>query len=115
MRGLDSVRIRGDGRTAEMVTEQVGQRPVRAAPRGESRRAGKIILRDRRPLFLVVLTNVIRGHTVDGGRDLLPIAIVVEVGRRRAGDVSIEHITNEYAEYTLSANHSRFQRWHHRR
>ena len=28
--GLDSVRVRGDGRTAEMVTEQVGQCPARA-------------------------------------------------------------------------------------
>ena len=30
VRGLDSVRVRGDRRTAEMVSEQVGQRPVRA-------------------------------------------------------------------------------------
>jgi hypothetical protein len=66
-----------------MVTEQVGQRPVRAD--GESRRASKVIFRDRCPLFLVVLTHVVRGHAVDDGFDLFPIRIVVEVGRRRAG------------------------------
>ena len=84
VRGLDSVRIRGDGRTAEMVTEQVGQRPIRAAPRGESGRAREIILGDRRPLFLVVLTDIIRGHTTDDGFYLLSIAIIGEGSRRRA-------------------------------
>jgi hypothetical protein len=29
-RGLDSARVRGDGRTAEVVTEQVGECPARA-------------------------------------------------------------------------------------
>ena len=84
VRGLDSVRIRGDGRTAEMVTEQVGQRPIRAAPRGESGRAREIILGDRRPLFLVVLTDIIRGHAADSTLDLLSIRIVDETRRRRA-------------------------------
>ena len=31
-------------------------------------------------------TDVVGGHAVDRGLDLLPIRIVVEVGRRRAGD-----------------------------
>jgi hypothetical protein len=58
-----------------MVTEQVGQHPARAAPRSQTCGTGKIIFRGRRPLFLIVLTHVVRGHAVDGGRDLLPIAI----------------------------------------
>jgi hypothetical protein len=33
-----------------------------------------------------VVAHVVRGHAVDRGRDLLAIAIIVEVGRRRAGD-----------------------------
>jgi len=82
--GLDSARVRCHRRTAEMVSEQVGQRPVRAAPRGESRRAREIIFRDRRPLFLVVLTNIIRGHAADSTLDLLSIRIVDETRRRRA-------------------------------
>jgi hypothetical protein len=81
--GLDSARVRRNRRTAEVVSEQVGQRPVRAD--GESGRAREVILGDRCPLFLVVLTNIIRGHAVDDGFDLFPIRIVVEVGRRRAG------------------------------
>ena len=82
MRGLDSVRIRGDGRTAEMVTEQEGQCPVRAD--GETRRAREVIFGDRRPLFLVMLTDIIRGHTTDDGFYLLSIAIIGEGSRRRA-------------------------------
>ena len=82
VRVLDSVRIRGDGRTAEMVTEQVGQRPIRAD--GETRRAREVIFGDRRPLFLVMLTDIIRGHTTDDGFYLLSIAIIGEGSRRRA-------------------------------
>ena len=41
--GLDSARVRGDRRTAEMVSEQKTQRPVRAD--GESRRAREIVKR----------------------------------------------------------------------
>jgi hypothetical protein len=52
--GLDSARVGRDRRTAEVVTEQVGQRPIRAD--GESGRTREIIFRDRRPLFLVILT-----------------------------------------------------------
>lgn len=40
LRGLDSVRVRGDGGTAEMVGEQEGQSPIRAD--GNSRRAREI-------------------------------------------------------------------------
>ena len=44
--GLDSAGIGGDTAAAEVVTEQVGQRPVRAD--GETRRAREVILGDNR-------------------------------------------------------------------
>ena len=83
LRGLDSVRVRGDGRTAEMVTEQVGQSPARTD--GDSGRTREIILRDRCPLHFIVLTHVVRGHTIDGGLDLLAVCVIDETRRRRAG------------------------------
>jgi len=45
-RSLDSAGIGGDTAAAEVVTEQVGQRPVRAD--GETRRAREVILGDNR-------------------------------------------------------------------
>ena len=67
-----------------MVTEQEGQSPICAD--GDPGRAREVILGDRCPLFLVVLTDIIRGHTADNGFYLLSIRIVVETRRRRAGD-----------------------------
>lgn len=64
-----------------MVTEQVGERSARAD--GETRSAREIIFRDRRPLFLVVLTHVVRGHTADNTLDLLAIAIIDKTRGRR--------------------------------
>jgi hypothetical protein len=72
--GLDSVRVRGDGRTADVVTEQVGQRPVRAD--GETRRAREIIFRDNGVLHFIVIAHEVRGHAVDGGFGLFSIAII---------------------------------------
>ena len=66
-----------------MISEQVGQGPIRAD--GDSGRACKIIFGDRCPLFLVVLSDVVGGHAANDGFDLFPVRIVVEVGRRRAG------------------------------
>ena len=89
--GLGSIGIGRDRRTAEVVAEQEAQCPARAAPRGEARGTGKIIFRDCCTFFLVpqgddiVIADVVRGHTVDSGLDLLSIRIVVEAGRRRAG------------------------------
>jgi hypothetical protein len=65
-----------------MVAEQEGQRPVRAD--GETRCAREIIFGDRCPLFLVVLTNIIRGHTIDDGFYLLSIRIIDKTRGRRA-------------------------------
>ena len=86
-----------------MVTEQVGQRPVRAD--GETRRAREIVFGDRRPLFLVVLTdpstrlrvNSIRGHTTDNGFDLFSIRIVDKTrgGRTRDRNESILRVIRE--------------------
>jgi hypothetical protein len=68
-----------------MVTEQVGQRPARAD--GETRRASpstelrvnSIIFRDDVVLHFVVLTNVNSRDLVDGGFDLLAVAIICRV------------------------------------
>jgi len=67
-----------------MVTEQVGQCPVRAD--SETRCTGEIVFRDRRPLFLVVLTNIVRGHTADNGFDLLSIRVIDKTRGRRTRD-----------------------------
>ena len=67
-----------------MVAEQVGQRPVRAD--GETRRAREVIFRNRRPLFLVLLTNIVRGHAANDGFDLFPIRIIDKTRGGRARD-----------------------------
>jgi hypothetical protein len=69
---------------ADVVTEQVGQRPIRAD--SETSRAREIVFRDDRVLHFVVIAHVVGGHAVDGGLNLLAVRIVVEVGRGRAGD-----------------------------
>jgi hypothetical protein len=56
--GLDSVRVRVDGGTAEVVGEEEGESPVRAAPRGDSGRARKVIFRDNGVLDFVVIANL---------------------------------------------------------
>jgi len=92
--GLDSAGVGGDRRTAEMVSEQEGQRPIRAAPRGESRRARKIIFGDRRPLFLVMLTHVIRGRAAYCGLDLFSIRIP-STSLRVNSDKTCRHRANQ--------------------
>ena len=52
-----------------MVSEQVGQRPVRAD--GETRGAREVVFGDNGVLHFIVLTHVDRGHAIDGGLDLL--------------------------------------------
>ena len=73
--GLDSARIGGDRRTAEMVTEQVGQRPVRAD--GETCCARKVIFGDDSICHLVVIAHEVRGHAVDGLRHAVAIPIML--------------------------------------
>ena len=82
MRGLDSVRVRGEGggldkldpAPAEVVGEEVGESPIRA--NADSGRTREVVLGNNRVLNFVVLTDIVRGHTVDGGFDLLAIRIV---------------------------------------
>ena len=62
--GLDSAGIGGDTAAAEVVTEQVGQRPVRAD--GESRRAREVILGDDSICHFVVIADEVGRHAVDG-------------------------------------------------
>jgi hypothetical protein len=56
--GLDSAGVRGHRRTAEVVSEQVGQRPVRAD--GETRRAREVILSRSRKRKMGMAENGIR-------------------------------------------------------
>jgi len=90
--GLDSARVGRDRGTAEMVTEQVGQCPTRAD--GETRRTGKIIFGDRRPLFLVMLTHVIRGRAAYCGLDLFSIRIP-STSLRVNSDKTCRHRANQ--------------------
>ncbi len=56
-----------------MIAEQEAESPVRA--NGETRRTSKVILGDNRVLHFVVIANIDRRDPVDGGLDLLGIAI----------------------------------------
>ena len=74
--GLDTAGVGGDTAAAQMVSEQVGQRPARAD--GQTRCTSKVVLAGHSAFHFKMLTHVIRGHTVDRGRDLLAIRIVKE-------------------------------------
>jgi hypothetical protein len=65
-----------------MIAEQEGQCPARAD--SQTRGSGEIVFRDHRVLHFIVVANIDRRDPVDGGFDLLAIAIVGEVGRRVA-------------------------------
>jgi len=54
-----------------VITEQVGQRPVRAD--GKTGRTSKIVFRDDAALHFVVVADVIRGHAVDDGLYAAPL------------------------------------------
>jgi hypothetical protein len=82
--GLDSVRVRGDRRTADMIAEQERQSPARAD--GETSRTGEVIFADYSVFQFVVIANVVGGDAIHNSLDLLAVRVVVEVGRRRAGD-----------------------------
>ena len=74
--GLDSAGVGGHRRTAEMVSEQVGQRPIRAD--GETRRAREVILGDgASACLLVVVADEVSGHAVDGLRDAVAVPIML--------------------------------------
>ena len=84
-----------------MVAKQIAQRPIRAD--GETSRTGEIVFRDNRILHFIVIADVVGGHAVDDGLDLLAIAIVVEVGRGRAGhrDQTILGVVVQYAGLSI--------------
>ena len=77
--GLDSARVRCHRRTAEVVAEQVRQRPVRAD--GETRRASKVVLGDDSIGHLVVIAHEVGGHAVDGLGYAVAVAVIHKRGR----------------------------------
>ena len=63
---------------AEVVGEEEGESPIRAAPRSDSGRACEVILGDDGTLYFVVTADVVRGHAVDNGLYFFPSALIPE-------------------------------------
>ena len=60
-----------------MIREQEGESPTRAD--GESRGTGEVIFADDTILHFIVIADVEGRRPIDGGLDLLAIAIIVKI------------------------------------